>query len=324
MTMRTTSQFLADVRRQLMLPNTATLGLQDTDILSAADMEMNSRIMPLILSVNEEYGVQCVDIPVVLGKSQYRMPYRGAGAKLRDVRLILGANTYPLPKIEIEQIQAWLTNARGTPQGFYLQAGSINLIPNPTGGTLRMRFYQQHGKFVLWSGTNNTVAAALSAVTGYSQTVSVNDTIEFTVPTFTPVLNTKYDLIAATTPYEFLTMSATCIDAVTPFKLQATGTVSGLQCMSLSPNVQAGDLICNQGEVPVVQLPDEAYELLLTRTCVAITIQVGDMERGAAFEQLYEKQKKDYVKMFSPRVDGSPAKMRGLLQNGMNQGMWFR
>ena len=131
-----------------MLPNTATLGLQDADLLSAADMEMNARLMPLILSVNEEYGVQTMDIPIVQGKSQYRMPTRGAGAKLRDVRLILGNNTYPLPKIEVEQIQAWLTNARGTPQGFWLAAGSINLIPNPSGGVLRMRFYQQHGRFV--------------------------------------------------------------------------------------------------------------------------------------------------------------------------------
>lgn len=321
--MRTTSQLLADVRRQLMLPNTATLGLQDADILYAADMEMQSRLLPTILSINEEYGVQTVDIPLVAGQTQYRMPSRGAGSKLRDVRIIVGNVMSPLRRLYIEQLSDFSISAKGTPMGFWLAAGSINLVPAPAVGVLRLRFYQQHGKYVVWDGSNTSTAARLSSVVGYSQTVAQMDTIEFTVPTFTPVLNNLYDLIASSTPYEFLAMSASCTDAVSPYKLTVPVPAPSLQTQNLSPNVQAGDIICKAGEVPVVQLPDEAYEMLVSRICVAISMQVGDSERAAAFDTFYEKQKKDYLKMFAPRVDGSPKKLLGLQQSGYNRGNWW-
>lgn len=321
--MKTTNQFLADTRRQLMLPNTATLGLTDAEVLSAADMEMNSRIMPLILSINEEYGVQTMDIPVVPGQTQYRMPARCAGAKLRDIRFVYGQTQLPLPKIEIEQLQNWTINARGTPVGFYLQAGSVNLVPAPGSGVIRVRFYQPHGKYVAWGGTSNTVAGVIGSVVGYSTTVAQNDTIEFTVPTFTPVLNSQYDIIAQSTPYEFLTLSSTCIDAVSPYKLQAYVANPSLPVMTLSPNVVAGDIVTAAGNVPVIQLPDEAYQLLVYRTCVALLIQMGDMERGSSMETLYGKLEAAYLKMFAPRVDGSPKTMQGLMQSGFNAPYYF-
>lgn len=320
MALKTTTALVADVRRQLMLPDTATLGTQAADILAAADLEMTSRILPLMQSVNEEYGVLAIDIALEPGKSQYRMPNQAAGAKLRDVRLLVGAQQRILPKIEIEQLGAWNTVSRGSPVGFYLQAGSINLVPAPSSGALRVRYYQPHGTFISWAGASQAaVAGRIITAVSYSTDLAPNDTVTFGMATFVPVAASLYDVIAATTPYETLAQNAVCTDgSPSPFSIRVTTGQAVSAAINMSPNIQIQDIVCPSGSVPVVQLPDEAYRLLLYRTCIAVLVQIGDLERAQVFEGMYQQHEAAWVGMSSSRVDGSPPKLMGFEQDS-----WF-
>ena len=322
--MRTTAQLIADVRRQIMLPATATLGLEDADLLSAADVEMQSRILPLILSVNSEYNVQTIDVGIVNGQAQYRMPLRAAGSKLRDIRYIIGATMMSLPLINIEEVQNWNTLATGPAQGFYMQAASVNIVPVPSVGVLRMRYYAQHKQFVLWDGVDSSVASVITSPT-YSTTVTPNDTLTLqTSGAFVPVAGQKYDIISAAQPYEHLTLSTPCTadPLAGPYTLLAPSVASTRACVSLSPNITEGDLIVPAGQSPVVQLPDEVYQLLVTRTCIQLLVQVGDLERAAGLETIFKRQSEDFLKMFSPRSDGTPHKMTGYYQT-IAQRPWY-
>lgn len=321
--MRTTSVFVADVRRQLMLPNSATTGTQDADLLAIADQEMQARLLPVVTSPGQEYNGQMLDVALIPGQRQYRFPPRSAASKLRDIRFVLGTTVIPLPKIEIEQVQGFLTNTQGNPQGFFIQAGSINLCPIPGyQGTLRCFYYANHKTFVSWAGTSDTTAGVIAAPT-YSQTVAPNDTITFTTSTFAPVVGRKYDIISANQPFEALVLDAVCTSAGATYTLQAPAVGGIGPCVSMSPNIQAGDLVVPAGNVPVIQLPDEAYQMLVTRVCINIAMQIGDAERVAIFEKMYDNQYKDFFKLVAPRVEGAPAKMSGSLQSTFNTTRWW-
>lgn len=83
-----TSDLLTDVRRSGMLPDSAPSGVSDADILAAASKEMWSRLVPLVLSVREEFYVQQSTQALVANQQLYRIPPRAIGTKLRDVYLV--------------------------------------------------------------------------------------------------------------------------------------------------------------------------------------------------------------------------------------------
>lgn len=317
--MNTTATFINDVTRLAMAPQTTTLGSGAADILRIADLEMGSRVVPLVLSINQEYGVITVDVPVVVGQQQYRMPDGAVANKLRDVRFVQNGIQLPLPKIEIEQLGTWTVGYNGFPTGFYLESGSINLVPAPSvAGALRIRYYTSHTGFSYWDGVATPLVGTVTAVSGYSTTVRQNDTITVTSEsTFTngQILGGNVNIIAARSPYDYLAIQG-YLTSISPFSIAVdTANIRG-PTPNMSPNVRIGDILVrgDLGGMPVIPLPEEAYPLLVTRTAIALLAQVGDLERINMLEAVYARQEKDFLKLFSPRVDGAPAKVQGVLQ----------
>lgn len=299
-----TTDLLADVRRRAMLPTTTALGTADSDILEHANNEMATRLAPLVMSVNEEFYVQTIDVTLTSGVSAYRLPNRNAGAKLRDVTLVRGNTVLNLARIEPERLTDWTTTAAGVPQGFYLEAGTVNLVPAPSGGgTLRLKYFVRPGRFtatatdygVITGATYNGNAVALT-FTGSLLTVNAQ----------------LYDVIAYRPPFEYLVTDGVASGSSAG---NSTLTVSSptTPAPNLSPNIAVGDYICARDKSPIIQLPVELQSLLVQRTVCAIMESFGYDERLARAEEAYERMEAAALKLLSPRVDGAPKKMRGLL-----------
>lgn len=325
--MKTTSDLISDVSRLVFTPNALALGTQGSDILAIANQELSSRIIPLVSSINEEYMVQTIDIPIIPGQSQYRMPTRSVGAKLRDVRWTQGNIQLPLPRIEIERLQEFTLNALGTPVGFWLSAGAINLVPTPNNGALRVRYYTAPRKLVEWNGsTTSSTIGIVGTVTGYYTVGRTNDTVGVTpsVGTFTTPLGKQVDIISSATPYEFLAVDSvvTTTGGSPRVTVPSAVGVPG-PAPNLSPSVRPGDVLASGDTSPIVQLPDEVYPLLVTRTAIQMCIQLGDTEKAVSLSKIYDDQEQSILKLLSPRIDGSPRKMNGFLQtSGYNQYYW--
>ena len=319
MAVTTTTQFIADVRRAGQIPNSATPGNSDADILRYADLEMETRIYPLMLSNSQEYNVQTQDFNVQPGKQQYRMPHRSIAGKLRDTTFIMGSVMYPLPKIEIEELPAWTMNQQtGIPSGFFLKAGSVNLQPIPgSQGVLRMQYFCKHGQFVLWTNTPAPSANARAILTRtYSTTNQPNDTIALTTAsgmTFTPGL--RYDIIAANPPCEHLGINLLCTvggNGTGTFIVDpAPNTFQGFQS-PLSPNIEIGDIVALAEQMPIIPLAMDMYQLLVVRTCIAVMGSLGDTERVELMEKQYAQLEERMVQLYSPRVEGATEVVRGM------------
>ncbi len=296
-----TSDLLADVRRRAMLPNTSTLGLVDADILEHANNEMASRMVPLVTSVNEEFYVQTVDITLIAGKGAYRIPNRSAGGKLRDVTYIMGSSVLNLARIEPEMLTQFVVSASGTPSCFYMEAGTVNLIPAPAGGgTLRMKYFVRPGRFTNTATdfgiiTNTISSSTTTAALAFSGSLGL--------------LEADLDVIAYRPPFEYLCIAAL---AFSPGAGLYTLTKPQNEA-SLSLNIAAGDYLCKPDKSPIIQLPVELQSLLVQRTVCAIMETFNYGERLAAAEATYARMEEAALKLITPRVDGSPRKMRGVL-----------
>lgn len=310
-----TSDLLADVRRRAMLPTTSTLGTADSDLLEHANNEMASRLIPLVTSVNEEFYVQTMDVSITASQNAYRLPNRNAGGKLRDVTYLLGATVFNLPRIEPEQLPRWIVNPSGFPAGFYLEAGAINLIPTPNaGGTIRFKYYVRPGRFT-------------NTATDYGVVTSVSYSGNSVTIGFSGLLSTSnaslYDVIAYRPPFEYLVTDgvASASGAGT-----VTLTVSSptTPAPNLSPNIAVGDYITKRDLSPVLQLPVELQSLLVQRTVCAVMESFNYTERLQAAEAVYARMEEAALRLLTPRVDGAPRKMRGLLNTMSRFGLGLR
>jgi len=301
----TTTDLLADVRRRAMLPNTATQGTTDADLLAHANNEMASRLVPLVQSVNEEFYVQTVDIPFVAGQAAYRFPNRNSGAKLRDVLLVLGNAQLNLARIEPEQLTRWVANSVGTPAAFYLEAGTLNLVPLPGGsGTLRTKYYVRPGQF-----TNTATDYAVITGVTYTGANTVNLTYTGSISTAN---GSTCDVIAYRPPFEYLLVDAT-VSAKTSGSLTLTITSPTTPPPNFSPNIAVGDYLTVSDKSPILQLPVELQSLLAQRTVCAVMEAFNYTERHSAAEAVYARMQEAALKLITPRVDGAPRKMRGIL-----------
>lgn len=320
----TVLDLIADVRRRAMLPDTNALGFQDSDIVAHANNEMASRMVPLVTSVNEEFYVATKDVAVVAGQSAYRVPNRSAGGKLRDLTYIMGNTVLNLARIEPEQLPRWIVNPVGTPSGFYMEAGTVNLIPTPAaGGTLRMKYYVRPGQF-------QTPATYTGNVKSLASVSYSGNTVALTWGSGPgPTNNRLYDVIAFRPPFEYLVIDGVSSNSTTT---SVTLTVSSptTPAPDLSPNIYVAadtnysDVFTPSDYSPILQLPVELHSLLAQRVVCAIMEQLNYREKLELAEATYARMEQAALKLITPRVDGAPRKMRGLLNTNSRFGPGLR
>lgn len=255
-----TSDLISDVRRRAMLPTTALISTADTDILAHANAEMSSRIIPTVLSANEEFYVTALDVPVASGQSAYRVPNRSIGGRIREVQLLQGNILQNLTRLEPEQLTRFTSNASGYPMAFYMDAGAMNLIPTPgaAGVSIRVRYYVRPGVF-----TNTSTDFGVITSVSYASSTTV--TIGFSSTTTTN--GGKYDIIACRPPFEYL-----CVEGVA--SASGAGVVT-LTSSSLSPNIAVGDYLTQKDLSPVMQCPVEVHSWLAQLTTCAFLEQLN-------------------------------------------------
>lgn len=322
----TTTDLLADVRRRAMLPSASTQGTTDADLLEYANNEMFTNLVPLVMSANEEFFVMTSDVSLVGGQGAYRMPNRSAGSKLRDVNYIMGAALLNLARIEPEQLTQFVLSASGMPAGFYLEAGTVNLVPRPTSpGTLRVKWFTRPGRL-----TKTAADYAVIQAVAYSG----GNTVKVSVATGFSVASQTLDVIAFRPPFEYLVVDGassvavnTDINGNPSFTVDTwTLTVSSptTPAPDLSPNIAVGDYLCVSDKSPLMQIPVEMHSLLAQRIVCAVMESYGYQERWAQAQQVADRMEQRALKMIQPRVDGAPKKMRGILNTHTRFGPGLR
>lgn len=284
----TVTALLASVKRRGMLPATAE-ALSDDDFLEFANDELQTYIVPLLLSTREEYLVTYADTTTVANQANYDLPTRAIGGKLRSVLLSDGSGAfYDVPRIEPERVDDY--SLTGAPVSYYLRGNEVILVPTPTAAlTLRLGYFRR---------PNRLVTAAECAVVA---TASATDVTTSAAVPATFVADAELDFVKATPGFDGLQedVAITLVSTSTAFRIDENA----------SSDIAAGDYVCLAGESPIPQIPVELHPLLAQRVVVRALEALGLQEKQAAAEATAERMRVAVTGLLTPRVEGSARKI---------------
>lgn len=319
-----TSDLLADVRRSGMLPDSTPSGVADDDILAHANKELQSRLLPLVNSVREEFYVQSLVVPLVAGQQFYRIPGRSIGNRLRDVFIQQSDGTLTnLVRLAPEAYAELQTTVPGPyPWAFYLESDSVMLVPTPSAGpTASLLFKYLIRPNRLRTDDQNHTPRILSISTPSPGTTRV-----------TLAHNTNFgtsnalDIVSAQPPFRTVMIGVTPTASGSDyFEVPSSALPSDFTTANFGGGADKG-AVCSLAETSsVVQLPPELHNLLYQRTLCRVLQSIGDLEALQAAEANAAQMERDAVGLIANRTEGEPKKVvsRLLFQPRRRYGRWY-
>lgn len=320
------SDFLNDVRREGMLPATSSDGTADSDILAQGQIELETRVVPLILRVREEYFNTIQDQTIEVSRSRYRLPRRAVGGAVRNVTMVRSDGTEKrLFHFELEYIKKYYsTITPGEPDGYYFRGDDVVLVPTPniTGCKLRIEFPTRPGRMTAL--TSNQYCT----LDGSTQWVD-NGGLTWEIEAIGSIAGSgsarPIDLFRADNGFQYFAVD-----------VQATISLdTGVNTVSISqasvPELQYWVPPANAGQTYIIALanyihhvpvPVEFQSFLVQCTVARMKRQLGELEQSAFHEGVVQKMAADIIAAVVPRDDGEPRKVLGGVLWSMKRPWW--
>ena len=303
----TTDSLIASVKRRITLPDAQNLYSSD-DLIAFMSDELSSTCVPLVHSVQQEYWVEKIDIPLVQNQTNYTIPIRGVTNGLRLVTLLDTNNNeiaYPLIRPEVTaSAYNWMTPySTSTLYGFYMENDHVVMFPNSIAtnpvNTIRFRIERQPSQLCA-----TDEAAQVISISGQLVTVSA-------IPSdWTTSLT--YDLINGSPQFQSKG------DDFVVSNLN-TGTSVITFTTTLPTNLAVGDWISIANTSPIPQIPVQMFPYLAQ--CAANLCMAGMADAGPYNDGMKKAtmMKEDLLKMMQPRDNGNVqvvVNRDGLFNNG--------
>lgn len=261
----------------------------DAEILSIAYDVLLSQMVPLILSLKEEYYVRSQSQNITSTISNYAIPYRAYGLALREVKKIVNNQVIDLDRIDPTAIA---TTQSGNPTSFYLEGQDVVLYPTPstTQDTLKLSYFVTPSKPVTL-----TEAAAITAIDTVTGIVTATPPATYT----TSVL---YDLVSKQNGHKSLVIDLTA-SAV-------SATTITFAAADLPSALAVGDYVCLAQQAPYLQMPDSGFGLMVQMVANELLEDLGDTTALQIGQGKAEQLKAAFVSSLSARVIGAPKRSR--------------
>lgn len=302
----TVDRLISSIKRRITLPDAQNL-YSDDDLIEFMSDELSSTIVPLIHSVQQEYWVQKVDVPLVANQTTYKIPIRGV---TNGLRLVTTLNTngnegdFPLLRPEMTASSfSWLSPYTvSVLYGFYLEDDHMVVFPpqivaNPV-NSIRFRFERQPNQLCAVAD-----AAHVTAVVGNVITVDA-------IPS-TWTLTDTFDVINGAIAFQSKgdDLAVTVLD---------TGT-NEITVTDLPADVAVGDWFCIAGTSPIPQIPYQMFPYLAQITANLCMAGLADTEPYQDGKKKEAQMKEDLLKLMQPRDMGNVQTIvnrGGLFDNG--------
>jgi hypothetical protein len=283
----TTADLITSINLRSFAPIDAST-FSTSDLLLLADEETQTKLVPEINSVREEFFIAYKDIAITANQSEYEIPARAVGLSPRDVQLVTSSGQVK----SLSQLSPEMTSSTssGSVQAFYLRDNNIILYPTPasTVDTLRVSFSKRPSKLI-----ESSSSAVITAIDTNSNQITVSS-----IPSGWDT-SKSYDLIKQDGGQE-----CRAIDLAASSVTSTTVTFTS----SIPTSVRVGDYVALQDQSPLIQLPPE-YRPVLAQ-CVAVRILMSMRMQGVGDEiQVLQKMLADTRKLINPRVAGESRKI---------------
>jgi len=291
----TSDDLVASIKVRARVP-TSQSTFTEARIRKLCDEEIQIGLLPKILAARENYFLRSYTTNVVSGTSEYRIPNRAIGVKLKAVMYEDSSGAIgPLSQIAYED-RGYYVNSNPTAPVYYIQNNSVILTPTPTTTsqyTLHLPYFCRPSTLV--------AVSACGLITAINMTTKVV-TVSATPSTITS--STLVDLVKADGGFE-----SAAIDQ--------TVTVSGtsITFTSLPSSLAVGDYVTLAGESCIPQIPGELHTLLSLRVTVTILESLGFVNEMKAAQAKLIEAEAAASSLLAPRSDGNPKKLNN--RNGV-------
>lgn len=310
----TSDDLIESVKRRALVPSGQSTFTND-DFLAFANEEMNLGMVPTVVTMHEDYFLFTEEITLEAGKTNYPIPYRAIGNKLREVSFLdSNGNIFEMTRIGIGDLPFY--NGPYTYNrvyAFYLQNNDIMLVPqsiNITNGTkLRVTYYIRPNSLVLLEN----VAPILSINDG--STPGTKDIMVSNLPE-NYTTSQMFDLVKVKSPHKCVKIELTALAVNTTTKIITFNETD------IPSELSVGDHICLATESAIPQIPSDLHVVLAHRVATRVLEALGDTEGlQNANLKLAELEKKT-ESLIDNRVEDAPKKVvnrhatlrRGLFQ----------
>lgn len=288
---------LIKVVKSLQTVPTSQGVFDEDDFVRKLNVQMLTKVVPAIVSANEEYFVTFSDVALVANQAAYNIPSRALGSTLRDVTYVdANGGESPLPRQSPESVK----NVGGF-YGCIIRGSTIIIFPTPTVSQGFMRFYYERRPNNLCKKSASSNIASFSAVTP-SITVDAKPAAW--------VAGTKLDFISPNPPFDVVAEGVTVLSLTLPNTLVLTSFPTG---------TATGLFVAPAGFSPVPQLPYEGHLVTAQFTAAASMRSLSNKAPANDAEEQGEKMLKAFIKTLNPRIDGE-AKRFGWTGRGIFSG----
>lgn len=289
---KTTTEFLESVKRRISIPAQQAL-IDDDDILDLGDECLAAYVVPMIISTRQDYFVYVQDTVLVVGQSLYDIPYRAVGRSLRDLKVVDTNETLvrDMVKIDLEDAHLYSNESSSVrPYGFHFQGDKINILPAAQTTDLALRIF-----FELPPNKLVTVSSA-----GQVTAISGGDiTVDSAPPTITTL--TATDFIAGKQGNFTRSFDKT--------PTNVAGNIITYATADIPATLVVGDYIALAEQSPVIQVPDDCYPWLVTKTARRVLYAISDFEGYDRLEKDDKEEEKRLLKVLEPRTRGETTKI---------------
>jgi hypothetical protein len=282
-----------------MIPDdTATF--EDIDLLEIANEEIDVEILPSLMSLNEEFLVTHVDIPVEQGKNRYEIPYRAVANKVRDIMLMSGSQVYEVSRINLERLSDYSYGSNHRENLAYVENNEIVFMSTTSSGYDKIRIYYYRSPSRLVETKRTAQITNINLNTGVIRVNKVPDNF-LTDSAFgqSPV----FDFISASTPNKIYNFD---VEAVTINSINSELTFN---ISDIPSSLSVGDYVCESQETIIPQIPTEMHPLLAQSVAVHVLESLGDQEGLASAKARLAQMSKNVLAMTENRIEGSPKKI---------------
>lgn len=295
----TTTGLIKSVKRRAAVPTSQQL-FTNTEILDFANDEMRSLIVPLIISMDEEYFIKKTDITLDPNESRYPIPSDASAITLRYVSFLANSPAPPnqiaeveIPRLTVEDIAGYgsaFGNIYTFRMGFYVEGNDMVLFPgaNNNPGIMRVRYPRRVNYLVPVSS-----AGQIRSIDTINNTIVLSN-----VPT-TFTVNTSICAVSSLPPFETVISAQDIVSVSAP--------TIGLTDVS---ELSVGDWICLEGESTIPQIPLEAFDILNQITAVKVLESIGaDSTKITIAQKKYEEVRDQLITLMTPRDSGQVLKV---------------
>ena len=258
----------------------------DAEILQLANDCMISHVVPLIISLKEEYYVTSEDQNLTSSVNSYPIPHRALGLSLREVKKIRGTQIIDLDRMSPEEITSSSTS--DATKGFYVQAQDVVIYPTPssTQDSLRCYYFLTPSRIV-----NVTECAVITAINTGTGVVTAT-------PPTTWTTSNQLDFCSRLNGHKTLGSN------VTPSAISTTDITFAL--VDLPSTLAVGDYVALAGETPYLQCPDVCFDLVVRLVTNELLESLGAQAELQAGMAKADKLQANVVSLLTNRVTGAP------------------